>query len=66
MLGWDASNVATATERQHHVERLLDRIRDRVDELERLRTRGVRGRPVHELEQAIAHDRDRLARVVSS
>jgi hypothetical protein len=57
--------TTTTAEKQQHVERLLGRIRERVDELERLRARGVRGRPVHEVEQALAHDRDRLARVVS-
>lgn len=56
----------TTTERQRHVEHLLGRIRNRVDELERLRARGVRGGRVHELELAIAGDRDRLARIVSA
>lgn len=59
--------MTATTERQQHVERLLGRIRERVDELERLRARGVRGgRYVDELQQAIAHDRDCLARVVSA
>jgi hypothetical protein len=57
--------MSTTTERQQHVERLLGRIRGRVDELERLRARGVRGRPVLEVERALAHDRDRLARIVA-
>jgi hypothetical protein len=64
MRGCDSRRMNTI-ERQQHVERLLGRIRDRVDELERLRARGVRGRPVDEVEQALAHDRDRLARLVS-
>lgn len=55
----------TKIERQHQIERLLDRIRDGVGELERLRARGVRGRLLTERETEIAAVRTQLAQVVA-
>ncbi|HLX19497.1 MAG TPA: hypothetical protein VKR23_05045 [Gaiellaceae bacterium] len=54
----------TRTERQFHVERLLGQIRDHVGELERLRARGVRGRPLAEREEALVSVRASLAEIV--
>ena len=54
----------TRTERQFHVERLLGHIRDRVGELERLRARGVRGRPLAEREEELGSVRATLAEIV--
>jgi len=55
----------TRTERQRHVERLLGQIRDRVGELERLRARGVRGRPLAEREEELSDAREQLAQIVA-
>ena len=54
----------TRAERQFHVERLLGQIRDRVGELERLRARGVRGRPLAEREEQLVSMRAALADIV--
>ena len=53
----------TRIERQRRIERLLGQIRDRVGELERLRMRGVRGRPLAEREEELSHVREQLAHV---
>jgi len=55
----------TKIERQHQIERLLDRIRDGVGELERQRVRGVRGRPLAESEEELSHVREQLAQIVA-
>ena len=55
----------TRTERQRRIERLLGQIRDRVGELERLRARGVHGRPLAERERELSHVRDQLATLVA-
>lgn len=55
----------TRIERQQHVERLLDQIRDGVGDLEQLRARGVRGRPLVERETEIAATRTQLAAIVA-
>jgi acyl-CoA reductase-like NAD-dependent aldehyde dehydrogenase len=55
----------TRIERQRRIERLLGQIRDRVGELERLRMRGVRGRPLAEREEELSHVRERLAQIVA-
>jgi len=55
----------TRIERQRRIERLLDQIRDRVGELERLRMRGVRGRPLAEREEELSHVREQLAQIVA-
>jgi hypothetical protein len=59
------SRYMTRTERQRTIERLLCRIRDDVAELERLRARGVRGRPLAERQDELSHARDQLAQVVA-
>lgn len=53
------------TERQRRIERLLGQIRDRIDELERLRARGVRGRLLVEREEELSRVREQLAQVVA-
>jgi acyl-CoA reductase-like NAD-dependent aldehyde dehydrogenase len=55
----------TKTERQRHVERLLGQIRDRIGELERLRARGVRGRPLADREEELSRAREQLAQMVA-
>ena len=55
----------TRIERQRTVERLLGQIRDRVGELELLRTRGVRGRPLTEREEELTRVRTQLAEIVA-
>jgi hypothetical protein len=55
----------TRIERQHHIERLLDQIRDGVGDLEQLRMRGVRGRPLAEREDELSHVRAQLAAIVA-
>lgn len=55
----------TRTERQRRIDRLLGQIRDRVGEMERLRARGVRGRPLAEREDELAHVRAQLAAIVA-
>jgi len=50
--------------RQREIERLLRQIRERVDELELLRVRGVRGRPLAEREQQLTRVREQLAAIV--
>ena len=55
----------TRIERQRRIERLLGQIRDRVGELERLRMRGVRGRPLAEREEELSHVREQLAQIVA-
>jgi hypothetical protein len=50
--------------RHQHVEQLLARIRDGVGDLERMRARGVRGRPLAEREREIAGAREALADAV--
>ena len=52
-------------QRQQHIERLLDQIRDGVGDLEQLRVRGVRGRPLAERETEIGAIRAQLAQVVA-
>ena len=49
---------------QRRVEALLDQIRDRVEELQRLKARGVRGRALIERKQELARTREQLAAVV--
>ncbi|HEY4414042.1 MAG TPA: hypothetical protein VGN06_13695, partial [Gaiellaceae bacterium] len=55
----------STTERQRHVERLLGQIRDGVGDLERLRARGVRGRPLAEREHELSAAREQLAQIVA-
>jgi hypothetical protein len=50
--------------RHQHVEQLLAQIRDGVGDLERMRARGVRGRPLAEREREIAGVREALAHAV--
>jgi len=56
----------TAARKQHHVEHLLEQIRDGVGELERLRARGLRGSALAEREHELELVRGELARVVAS
>ena len=51
--------------RHQHVEQLLAQIRHGVGDLERMRARGVRGRPLAEREREVAAVRNELAHVVS-
>jgi hypothetical protein len=53
------------TRQQHHVEQLLAQIRHGIVDLERMRVRGVRGRPLAEREREVAAVRERLAHTVS-
>jgi hypothetical protein len=59
--------VTTRTDQhryQRSVEALLDQIRSRVEELQRLKARGVRGSALAERKQELARTREQLAAVV--
>jgi hypothetical protein len=60
-----AGDNRSMTRQQHHVEQLLAQIRDGVVDLQRMRVRGVRGRPLAEREREVAAVRERLAHAVS-
>jgi hypothetical protein len=49
---------------QHRVEKLLDQIRDRVDELQRLKARGVLGLALVERKRELDRTRKELAALV--
>jgi hypothetical protein len=55
----------TRTERQRRIERLLGQIRDRVGEQERMKARGVSGRPLAERAQELSDIRAQLAAIVA-
>jgi hypothetical protein len=55
----------TQYEYRRNVEALLEQIRRRVAELQRLRARGLRGEAVRELKQDLRRTREQLAAVVN-